>query len=910
MDVLEDINELFDEFAVSYKHSLYAISEAKKEAISKHENSRLEIQKKYARERSKITTATVNSLSAYMHKIDDLHSEMIKKSDSILRAAEFIVYGNAVPEKIDRLIFSETKIPFITPFLGHNNIIIESADDSCHQLGLQFTIRALQQTAAGQLSVTVLNPNLRPEFSCLSTMPDFRMLTETTEIANEISKFSKVILENDKLLLGRYKSLIELRNVSQQPIGKLQLLIMQDIPKEILNSVMSDLIKVTYGAPRAGIVVVVLNNHRFFSDSPLENLRKSGNFITFSQSKDYWKSSEYESLNLSFPFLPNQAITENIANIIEMSKETSVITLPFEQIENTDNMWTKTSVKGLDFALGKAGLDMVSIRIGDDVSQKHNILISGAAGQGKSNLLEVMIHSLCLNYSPSELELYLLDFKDGLTFKPYGIKDGCSWLPHARMLGLESARDVGLAVLKDLENERILRSNLFKNATQDGIHNYETYRTHYPEKILPRIVLIIDEYQKLFDVGDEISDEASALLENLVRQGRACAIHVILASQSITGTIGLIGKEDRIYGQFPIRIAMKNTVTESYSLFGMGNDSAATLRVRGEAIINMNYGAIDSNQKFTVAYASPDEMRNIRKLFCMRSSLNKFPIVFGRQDLIELPMILTQIKKWRQEIANGAVVKIPCGMSLSVNKNVLSISMPNDIGKNIALLGSGENVQDGSNATGKNNIAIGYVQSIAFSLAMQHPLGNARFVVFNGVQNSTWANSNMERWKSLMERFGFPVEVVGSEHVSEWLMAFEQQSLTSIPDEDTYIFGIGMDRFNTLSERDLSGASGADSFRQLLKMGNKGIHLICWWSNTAMYNEHIGFGNDGYINTKILLRMDADTSRDVLGPFIKWNVRDNRAYIHDSSDLAEDSIVLPVIPLTNRACGLIETESW
>lgn len=228
----------------------------------------------------------------------------------------------------------------------------------------------------------------------------------------------------------------------------------------------------------------------------------------------------------------------------------------------------------------------------DSVTQQHNIIISGAAGKGKSNLLEVIIHSLCMRYSPAELELYLLDFKDGLTFKPYASFEDSSWLPHARMLGLESDRDVGLSVLKDLEAERRNRAILFGNSSGE-VHDFESYRKHNPEKQLPRIVLIIDEYQKLFDINDEISEEAASLLENLVRQGRACAIHIILASQSITGAVGLLGKEERIYPQFPVRIALQNTVSESFSIFGIGNDGAAKLHVRGEAIINTNYGAID-----------------------------------------------------------------------------------------------------------------------------------------------------------------------------------------------------------------------------------------------------------------------------------------------------------------------------
>lgn len=84
------------------------------------------------------------------------------------------------------------------------------------------------------------------------------------------------------------------------------------------------------------------------------------------------------------------------------------------------------------------------------------------------------------------------------------------------MLGLESDRDVGLAVLKDLEKERLHRAELFRNAPDGGAKGYESYRKKFPNKIIPRIMLVIDEYQKLFETNDDISEEASALLEILL----------------------------------------------------------------------------------------------------------------------------------------------------------------------------------------------------------------------------------------------------------------------------------------------------------------------------------------------------------------------------------------------------------
>lgn len=64
------------------------------------------------------------------------------------------------------------------------------------------------------------------------------------------------------------------------------------------------------------------------------------------------------------------------------------------------------------------------------------------------------------------------------------------------------------------------------------IRKYETYRAVQREtgalsEILPRILLMIDEYQSLF----EGNTETAALLSELVRKGRTYGVHLIMASQ-------------------------------------------------------------------------------------------------------------------------------------------------------------------------------------------------------------------------------------------------------------------------------------------------------------------------------------------------------------------------------------------
>ena len=56
---------------------------------------------------------------------------------------------------------------------------------------------------------------------------------------------------------------------------------------------------------------------------------------------------------------------------------------------------------------------------------------------------------------------------------------------------------------------------------------------------MPRVLLIVDEFQEFFVEDDKIAQEVTLLLDRLVRQGRAFGMHVILGSQTLGGQYSL-----------------------------------------------------------------------------------------------------------------------------------------------------------------------------------------------------------------------------------------------------------------------------------------------------------------------------------------------------------------------------------
>jgi len=185
-----------------------------------------------------------------------------------------------------------------------------------------------------------------------------------------------------------------------------------------------------------------------------------------------------------------------------------------------------------------------------------HMLVSGPSGSGKTNGLLAWLMALAARYSPAELALYLLDFKDGVSFAPLagGPKGEC-WLPHARLVGvnINDDREFGVALLRFLSGELKRRAAAAKRV---GATKMAELRRADPDGRWPRVVAVIDECQVLLEPrGDPVTNEAVALIEDLARRGRSYGIHLILASQNLAA-VKALWAQPALLEQFSLRIGM------------------------------------------------------------------------------------------------------------------------------------------------------------------------------------------------------------------------------------------------------------------------------------------------------------------------------------------------------------------
>ena len=111
------------------------------------------------------------------------------------------------------------------------------------------------------------------------------------------------------------------------------------------------------------------------------------------------------------------------------------------KVEDARTWWSGDSTRGLYAPIGQKGARDVAI-LGFDSGDHAGAMLVGRPGSGKSTLLHAYIGGLTTLYGPNELELYLIDFKEGVEFKAYAEEQ----LPHAKVIAIESDREFGLSV--------------------------------------------------------------------------------------------------------------------------------------------------------------------------------------------------------------------------------------------------------------------------------------------------------------------------------------------------------------------------------------------------------------------------------------------------------------------------------
>ena len=217
-----------------------------------------------------------------------------------------------------------------------------------------------------------------------------------------------------------------------------------------------------------------------------------------------------------------------------------------------------------------------------------NALLCGGVGSGKTNFLKTVITSVALQYSPKEVEMYLIDMKNGAGFSVFHSQK----LPHVKLFAFSAENELIRDVFENLKAEMEYR---YKEYAKYNIDNLDdVYKDPNLAPFAPkRTIVVIDEFASIFTEDGLYLDEIASNILNIVQKGRAMGINLLLATQNFNNVRN--SAFTQAVTQIPTRILLKSSIDAAMSILGMSNQAAKEITRIGEGFINSNYGEINAD---------------------------------------------------------------------------------------------------------------------------------------------------------------------------------------------------------------------------------------------------------------------------------------------------------------------------
>jgi S-DNA-T family DNA segregation ATPase FtsK/SpoIIIE len=797
--------------------------------------------------------------------------------------------------------------PALVPFPVEASLLVKTTGDQkeiASEMMQALMLRIASGVPAGQTRFTIIDPvGLGKQFAGFMHLADYdellvtsRIWTEPPQIEQCLADITEQIeLVIQKYLRNEYESIGDYNADAEVP-EPYRFVVVANFPANFTETSARRLASIASSGARCGVytIVSVDTSQHMPSNFSLADLEKHATTLVLKDGVPTWSDPDFAKWPLAVERPPtDEVFTQIIQRVGKAAKAAKRVEVPFDRVAPKEEEWWTGSTAGEVLApLGPAGARKLQyLKLGKGTSQ--HALIAGKTGSGKSTLMHALITSLALNYSPNEIQFYLIDFKKGVEFKLYDHYQ----LPHARVIAIESEREFGLSVLEQLDRELKRRGDLFRECAVQDVAGFR--QTGHPDP-MPRILLIIDEFQEIFVEDDKIAQDAALILDRLVRQGRAFGMHVLLGSQTLGGSYSL---PRATMGQMAIRIALQCNEADSSLILSEDNTAARLLTRPGEAIYNDANGMVAGNNPFQVVFLN-DERRE-RYLGALKRLADR------RTDIPALPRIVFDGNEAADPAGNPLLAEL-LGSGTVAGR---SQTPP------LAWLGDAIAIKDPTAAVfrrqgGANLLIVGQREDLGVSLlAMSmvslgaahdpHPGGAlgraARFVVFEPAIAEEKPDILLA---SLAPSLPHEAELVGRLGVGDAVQRLADEVRRRIDEqvldgEAVYVIIRDLARFRELrrNESDFGyssfggeqKATPAQNLVSLLKDGPPvGVHVLIWCDSLTNLQRTFERGTLKEFELRVLFQMSgADSSQLVDSPAAVKLGPQRALFIHEETGTLE-----------------------
>lgn len=292
--------------------------------------------------------------------------------------------------------------------------------------------------------------------------------------------------------------------------------------------------------------------------------------------------------------------------------------------------------------------------------------IYGGPGSGKTTLLKTMIISMAMQFSPEQVNLYILDFGG----RSLGVFEE---LPHTAMVIRENEEEKLWLFADWIRQETSRRKQLFE---REKVANFDQYRRKKAD--LPAIFVVVDNLLRMSTLYDQID----SLLIELSMTGSDCGVHLVFTSNNINKTS--MNLRTNIGGNIALHMTDRNDYRTAVAELPEGSSYPVN---PGRALVR-DAGAAEFQT--AIFLECQDEGENLKALEALVAQMKKGWTGSGPQGVRSMPNELT-LEELAQHYQSRTM--LPVGLSY---QDIQPVFM--DLSKQNRLLISGGTAQQAAAA--------------------------------------------------------------------------------------------------------------------------------------------------------------------------------------------------------------------
>lgn len=608
-DMLQLISKSSRKDAMAFHDDMDLLSEMRKNAEGRQRERIIEIRERIFDEMIQLQKEILQKVDTSLRKLQDFYKTSFAPFYETTTAQSPVWKANNNKRIITlpHLLYGQTEVTFplfeesyqmeylqFLPFLNQKNLILHYNGDTfqtAQDVVNGLLGRMLAGSQSGNVQICVFDPKDLGGTSNMLKLLDkhvYSICARTSDMQAQLStldRYVEDVIQN--MLLGPYTSLA-IFNKGKEKQEPYQVVVLKDFPNGITPDMAHTIQRIIANGIRAGVQFIFMVNDDLLGMS--EEYAKIGIILQIDNPNalqateiDLTKQTDNVREQQRYAVLDDNLL-HNIVQYVNAGFEvkTEEILRLTDYMIPKEEWWTKQSANRADIPFGiSANKQIQRINITQESGQNAAVVI-GIPGSGKSVFLHALIASAAINYSPRELQMYLLDFS-GVEFNVYANHK----LPHARVIAPEAEREFGLSILREVFEEGTRRMALCR---ENSVTNIVELKRKNPDAVVPRLLIIIDEFQKIFEIeNDNISKEANAKIHAIIQEYRKFGINLILATQKLPA------KSIVPYDLIANRVVFKSDPNDFNNLIKWSYSTPQPRLLTGSCIYNNESGAEVAN---------------------------------------------------------------------------------------------------------------------------------------------------------------------------------------------------------------------------------------------------------------------------------------------------------------------------